>query len=201
MVSASRPHTWTRRGVHIQNGNESVFQPAQLATSDKEKGVFGITEQHTVQTNWYTFEDRPLSLASFIDVFMNRVPVVREPGFLTPEERRKMLEVVRTHREYDTENTWPRVRVAGITQYDHIKDKNLYVKSVEEARLLQRRWKNEAGVDIIQHIAEKLRQTTNMKVEVARGDDEYFAGVLRAVDRGIGVHADYAPYVSLNWHR
>jgi hypothetical protein len=62
---------------------------------------------------------------------------------------------------------------------------------------LQRRWKNEAGVDIIQRVVDKLQQTTNIKVQVAReGDEEYFVGVLRAVDRGIGVHADYAPYVS-----
>jgi hypothetical protein len=78
-----------------------------------------------------------------------------------------------------------------------VQDKNLYFESVKEARSLQSRWKNEAGVDIIQRVVDKLRQTTNMKVQVAReGDDEYFVGVLRAVDRGIGVHADYAPYVS-----
>ena len=68
---------------------------------------------------------------------------------------------------------------------------------MKDARSLQSRWKDEAGVDIVQRVIDQLRQTTNMKVQVAReGDHEYFAGVLRAVDRGIGVHADYAPYVS-----
>jgi hypothetical protein len=76
-------------------------------------------------------------------------------------------------------------------------DRDAYFDKVHEARSLHRRWKDEAGVDVIDRVAEKIGQTTNMKVHVARGGDrEYFAGVLRAVDRGMGVHADYAPYVS-----
>lgn len=43
----------------------------------------------------------------------------------------------------------------------------------------------------------RLQQLTDMEVRVAEeADREYFAGILRAVDRGIGVHADFAPYVS-----
>lgn len=46
---------------------------------------------------------------------------------------------------------------------------------------------------------DKLRETTGMNVRLAReGEKEYFAGVLRAVDKGIDVHADYAPYVRLS---
>lgn len=120
---------------------------------------------------------------------------------------------------YDTENTWPRVGVAGITQYDHIKgklmlswsdgiyhrlthffkftDKSLYFDSVVKARSLQDRWKDEAGIDVIRRVITKLQSMTDMKVQIAsESEKEYFAGILRAVDRGIGVHADYAPYVS-----
>lgn len=76
-------------------------------------------------------------------------------------------------------------------------DSSLYFQKVKEARSLQDRWRKEAGVDVVERVTNKLRQNTGMKVQVAReGDDEYFAGILRAVDRGIGVHADYAPYVS-----
>lgn len=78
----------------------------------------------------------------------------------------------------------------------HDLDKGRYFDNVEKARFLQDRWKNEAGVDVIARIVAKLQQTTNMRVQLATEEDkEYFAGILRAVDRGIGVHADYAPYV------
>jgi phosphotransferase system IIB component len=78
---------------------------------------------------------------------------------------------------------------------DH-EDKQLYFDRVDEARSLQNRWKEEAGVDVIGRVIAQLQALTNMQVRVATEDDrEYFAGITRAVDRGIGVHADFAPYV------
>jgi hypothetical protein len=62
---------------------------------------------------------------------------------------------------------------------------------------LQERWKKEAGVDVIERVIARLQSVSGMSVRVASEDDrEYFAGILRAVDRGIGVHADCAVYVS-----
>jgi hypothetical protein len=76
-------------------------------------------------------------------------------------------------------------------------DKELYFDSVSQARSLQQRWKIEAGVNVIDRVIAALQATTSMTVRVASENErEYFAGVLRAVDRGIGVHADFAPYVS-----
>lgn len=109
---------------------------------------------------------------------------------------------------------------AGITQYDHIsgmffthcassrlkkeanftdcevKDKGEYFDSVEAVRALQDRWKAEAGIDVLQRVMTALREASGMPVRLAsEGDRDYLAGILRAVDRGIGVHADFAPYV------
>jgi hypothetical protein len=51
-------------------------------------------------------------------------------------------------------------------------------------------------VDVIDRVIARLQSVSGMAVRVANeGDREYFAGVLRAVDRGIGVHADCAIYV------
>jgi hypothetical protein len=114
--------------------------------------------------------------------------------------------------------------VAGITQYDHIKgrlsllpiiqpqflssmnhfshlflsDKPAYFERTPSAYALQSRWRKEAGIDILQRVASKLRETTQMTVQVACQEDgkEYYAGILRAVDAGMHVHADFAPYVS-----
>ena len=79
-------------------------------------------------------------------------------------------------------------------------DKERYFALGEEARSLQTRWKNEIGVDVIARVIAILQKTANMPVRLAtEGDKEYFAGVLRAIDRGIGVHADFAPYEAAGW--
>ena len=47
-------------------------------------------------------------------------------------------------------------------------------------------------------IAGCLRKATGMPVRLAtEGDREYFAGVIRALDSGIQIHADYAPFVRI----
>lgn len=76
-------------------------------------------------------------------------------------------------------------------------DKRAYFERTEAAYSLQKRWKDEAGIDVLARVASKLQDATGMTVQVAReeGDKEYFAGILRAVDAGMHVHADYAPYV------
>lgn len=76
-------------------------------------------------------------------------------------------------------------------------DKDGYFEAAEAARSLQKRWREEAGVDILPRVVDKLQQATGMPVRLAReGEKEYFAGILRAVEAGMHVHADYAPYVS-----
>lgn len=65
---------------------------------------------------------------------------------------------------------------------------------------LQARWKSEAGIDVAGRVMDSLRKISGMMVSRAyEGEQEYFAGILRAIDRGIGVHADYAPYEAVNW--
>lgn len=79
-------------------------------------------------------------------------------------------------------------------------DPDQYFHKVPEAMALQNRWKVEAGIDILERVVQCLKQATNMPVRLAReGDREYFAGILRAVERGINIHADYAPYEAAGW--
>ncbi|TVY84948.1 hypothetical protein LSUE1_G002741 [Lachnellula suecica] len=184
---------------------KNFFNLPQSVTSISEKHKIGTPKQHAIYTNWSTFEDQSLSRRSLLDVFTDRIPVVREQGILTVDERKRMLEIVRTHDlgTYDTEHTWPRLGFLWIpcNFIDfRVSDKTGYFESVKDARSLQNRWKNEAGVDIVKRVVDRIRQTTGMKVQVAsEQDSEYFAGVLRAVDRGILVHADYAPYEAAGW--
>lgn len=76
-------------------------------------------------------------------------------------------------------------------------DKEGYFSSISNAYSLQVRWKDELGIDIIERIMQTLREASGMKVRLAReGEGDYFAGVVRAIDTGIQIHADYAPFVS-----
>lgn len=123
--------------------------PSATAASDLHGHYFGLSPKQNVQTNWHTFEDQPMSLESLIDVFANRIPVFRVPGWLSPEECERMMQIMKTHDivgtpndgvgrrpvadsawqgSYDTENTWPRVGVAGITQYDNINGKSYWTE-------------------------------------------------------------------------
>ena len=75
-------------------------------------------------------------------------------------------------------------------------DKKAYFSKVEDARHLQRRFVQEAKIDIIDRVAQALSDITNVHVRIARDEDhEYFAGVLRVVNESGGIHADYGPFV------
>ncbi|KAF9768846.1 hypothetical protein IL306_013806 [Fusarium sp. DS 682] len=75
-----------------------------------------------------------------------------------------------------------------------------YFRKVSEAMSLQRQWKSEAEIDVVERVIAILHKTSGMPVRRASADEEvYFAGVLRAMDRGIGVHADFAPYEAAGW--
>lgn len=67
------------------------------ASHVNEKAYFGDSTKHSVQTNWRTFEDQPLSTESMTDLFANRIPVARVQEFLKPDELEKMLKVCSTH--------------------------------------------------------------------------------------------------------
>ncbi|KAH8647282.1 hypothetical protein BX600DRAFT_443488 [Xylariales sp. PMI_506] len=205
--------------LHIDTGSianqQRFFNLSKDRNAAYERSYFGAPALHTISTNWWTFVDQPLTAGNVIDLFANRIPVIRQKGFLQPEELSRMLDILKTHEfgEYDTAFTWPRVGVAGITQYDHLKGKLLffalfffhihpskYFQEVSNAMSLQRRWKSEAGIDVVARVMETLSKMSGIPVRRARdGEREFFAGVLRAVNHGIGIHADYAPYEAADW--
>ncbi|KAI1858178.1 hypothetical protein JX265_010846 [Neoarthrinium moseri] len=178
----------------------------ETASKANETSFFGAPKKHSLETNWATMADQPMTSQSVLSLFANQIPLVREKKFLSTEECQMMYDIIKTHElgSYDTENTWPRVGIAGITQYDHMQGRfshvNAYFDAIEAAQSLQNRWKKEAGVDVLQRVMDKLQNATGMPVRRAReGDREYFAGILRAVDAGMHVHADYAPYEAAGW--
>ncbi|OTB12663.1 hypothetical protein K445DRAFT_76877 [Daldinia sp. EC12] len=149
--------------------------PLDVASLAITKSFFANNpRKHGIQTNWITFEDQGMTSDTMMDLFANRIPVVRQHGFLSSVECERMLEVLKTHK--------------------------MYLHNVQQARSLQVRWKDEAGIDILDRVATMIQEVTNITTRVAReGDREYFAGIVRAADAGIAIHADWAPYETPAW--
>lgn len=69
-----------------------------------------------------------------------------------------------------------------------------------EARSLQERFRKEANVDVIGLVKELLQHSTGLPVRIAQeGDQEYFAGLVRLIDRSALLHADYGVYVCFKY--
>ncbi|KAK7966862.1 uncharacterized protein PG986_001139 [Apiospora aurea] len=157
--------------------------------------------EYSVKTNWSTFVDQQMTGHTASQLLSNQIPVVRAKGFLTPEECEKMLAILKTH-----EIVSMGVEVSSRDQAgdaDHVcPDKTRYFHDVSKARSLQHRWKTEAGIDILERVAGKVQEVTGVPTRVAKkGDKEYFAGLVRAADKGISIHADWKPYVKFDCHQ
>jgi hypothetical protein len=64
---------------------------------ENDETYFGSAASQNIATNWRTFKDQPLTSSNVVDLFANRIPVIRHEGFLQPAELEKMLEIVKLH--------------------------------------------------------------------------------------------------------
>ncbi|KJZ71686.1 hypothetical protein HIM_08924 [Hirsutella minnesotensis 3608] len=159
-------------------------------------------QKSTIETNWTTFQEQEMNRQAVYGVFAGQIPVIRQKEFLSLEECNQLLEVLRSHTigDYDVNHVWPRVGFVGVSQTDYAKDKKTYFSKAEEAYSLQNRWKDELGIDIMERVAQSLEEASGLPVRLAReGDQDYFAGVIRAIDTGIQIHADFARFEGHGW--
>ncbi|RYP21340.1 hypothetical protein DL765_002241 [Monosporascus sp. GIB2] len=96
------------------------------------------------------------------------------------------------------------VRVPGLgnvfVQYALVvlEDKETYFSSVKNAYSLQDWWKKELRIDILERIAHSLREASGIEVRLTHESErDYFAGVIRAINTGIQIHADFAAFTSV----
>ncbi|EKG14423.1 hypothetical protein MPH_08412 [Macrophomina phaseolina MS6] len=155
-----------------------------------------------VHSNWTRLDDQPLTQQSLNDLLRNSIPSIRHAAFLSADECRQLVDIVHTHPigSYDQEVVFPPIGSAGISQFEHQDDKATYFSKVPAALTLQERFKSEANIDVMARVAKILQQASGLPVRLAcEGEKEYFAGLLRVVDEGIQIHADYAPYDAPGW--
>ncbi|KAI8627985.1 hypothetical protein F5Y19DRAFT_476781 [Xylariaceae sp. FL1651] len=170
---------------------------------DMAQGHFLETSYpHRTKTNWRTPDEQVMNRQSILDVFYGSIPVIRQSEFLSQSDCAKMADLIKTHKVgiYDTNHVWPKVGRVGISQTDYVNDKRGYFDRVNEAGSLLERWKNDLGIDIVKRVMQSLEVTTGMTVRPAReAEKDYFVGVIRAIDAGIQIHADFAPFEGKGW--
>ncbi|PSK42511.1 hypothetical protein B9Z65_4425 [Elsinoe australis] len=183
-------------------GLDKLAPVDSLREVNNRQSPFNTGKTSLTGTSWRNVEDQSMTRTNVLDILANRLAVVRDRAFLSPGECQKLLAEVRSHEfdQYDEENTWPRLCSIGLTHFDYLTDKGSYLSRVSEAYDLQRRWKTEAGIDLLQRVSDRLSDVTGLPVRVAtEGEQEYFAGIVRCSQYGINMHADYVPYEAQGW--
>jgi hypothetical protein len=161
-----------------------------------------MSQNIQVISNWQTLEDQPLSKESINNLFLNTIPCIRHRNFLSKDECDRLVEVINTHQigTYNPQVVFPPIGSVGVSQFDFQQEKDSYLNRVAASRALQERFIREANVDILSRVLKLLHEVTGLPARIAKeGDMEYFAGLLRVMDYGVQIHADYGPYDGPDW--
>ncbi|KAI1387348.1 uncharacterized protein F4822DRAFT_430102 [Hypoxylon trugodes] len=153
-----------------------------------------------VNSNWTTLEDRPLTHNSVYSLLQNSIPSIRHRSLLSKEECSKLVGIIQDHgiSTYNQKVVFPPLGSVGLSQFDH--DKETYLSGVERASSLQKRFREEANVDVVGRVAAALQKATGLETRVALEDGRpYFAGMLRVVSNYIQIHSDYGPFDGPDW--
>lgn len=84
----------------------------------------------------------------------------------------------------------------------HPSGKTNYFSNVDKARSLQKRFMEEAGVDVVGRVKALLQSIVppGLPVRLAQEDGKsYFAGLLRLINSSALIHADYGPFDGPGW--
>lgn len=87
----------TTTATQATNKGSFFNLPSQRLGGTEDGRYFGESQTHTVRTSWRTYQDQALTSSSLLDLFANRIPVIRYKGLVTDDERHKMIEVVKSH--------------------------------------------------------------------------------------------------------
>ncbi|EMR71343.1 putative signal transduction protein [Eutypa lata UCREL1] len=203
-VAAPRPASSVAFSLARPYSAAAVTENTDAHTAGSEFYIQGrpSTSSHgiPVNSNWKAIEDQPLTGKSVHDLLENAIPAVRHQNFLSKEECSKLVDIIQEHGigSYNQGVVFPPLGSVGISQFDL--DKEAYLSGVDAASSLQKRFKQEAGVDVVGRVAAVLQEATGIETRVAREDGRpYFAGMLRVVSNYIQIHSDYGPYDGPDW--
>lgn len=147
------------------------------------------------RARWRTRGEQPLTAESLQAVFDNEIPVVRIKNFCTPEECRSFTAAIERGRmQYYKLAPVGYIGTAQV-EYRWGHQKSQYFEAAEAA------WRDwhavvDAAWNPLERLIDTLADTAGVRVRIAEepGFGRLFAGIIRKASKGIGRHADYAPF-------
>lgn len=149
----------------------------------------------TTAPTWTAEGEFDLSTENLRRLLDNRIPVIRIPGFASPQECESFTAAARTGNiKYYSVAT--RIGYIGMAQYEYRWDrpKADFFAAVPAARRDLQEVIARCSFDPLQRLIDRLQAVWPHPVGVARealGD--YYAGIIRFAGEGVDLHVDWAP--------
>lgn len=144
---------------------------------------------------WRDGEEHPLTRETLAALLANEIAAIRIERFATAKECRRFARAIR-HVGLNFYSYEPPVGYIGMTQFEFKKKSRAeYLAAVPAAyrhqrQVLARAW------NPLERLIERLGAVWPGAVSIAAeaGGERYFAGIIRQLSNGVGLHADFAPY-------
>lgn len=144
-----------------------------------------------------------MTAETLFELFNNQLSSLAVNDVLSAAECDRMVQIIETHDiDYYGEKVFPPIGCVGITQFENQASKTNYFSNVDKARSLQKRFMEEAGVDVVGRVKALLQSIVppGLPVRLAQEDGKsYFAGLLRLINSSALIHADYGPFDGPGW--
>ena len=152
-------------------------------------------------TVWETKAPQDLSAKSLEQLFNNEIPLIRIGDFATEAECTKLIEEANRNGFSSYQDVSPRIDRIGITVFEYDKVNKLgYFEAVNQATAVQDRI-TEASFHPRKRLMMLMRDFTDKVVRVASEEPygNYYAGLIRRIERGTLNHIDFAPAEQPGW--
>jgi hypothetical protein len=148
---------------------------------------------------WCIEEAEHLEISSLLALFHDEIAAIRIPCFLSPNACQVMIQKIYQH-NVERYSDDPEMSRVGITQGEHMHEKDLYFLYANDERRFQEDIFEEsrAVLFLVIHALRKIWQG-NVDIAVEEGTHQlYFAGLIRSIRR-TKLHFDWAPHDAKNW--
>ncbi|WP_168787956.1 hypothetical protein [Paraburkholderia aromaticivorans] len=152
-------------------------------------------------STWTRYEEHPLTRESLLALLNNEIPAIRIKGFASKEECVAFTQSAKKGniKYYNTEK---RIGYIGMAQYEYRWDrpKADYFEAVKKANL-DLAAVTASAFNPVTRLMEALRTVYPSNVDFANEPElgHYFAGIIRMASDGIDLHADFAPFNTLDY--
>ncbi len=164
--------------------------------------------QNNPPSEWQAVREFDLTAENLQMLFDGQIPAIRVPGFASEEECDKFTEVLLQADFVNYDNFDPPMPKVGITQFEsYLRGDNLpegkddYFGLAIGAEDTRAKLCDAAGFDPLKRIQQRITADLGVKAENAHEPDwgDYFAGLIRNVNKQALLHADHASLDGPGW--